>query len=189
MASIDDRSRTKLSKFLSYILRHSPESIGINLDTNGWANVDELLAKTNSQVKNIDIKYLEFVVDTDSKKRFSFNKEKTKIRANQGHSLNINLDYRPSVPPEFLYHGTALKNMESILKNGIEKSARQHVHLSMDRSTAMKVGQRHGKPIVLKILSEIMNAAGYEFYLSKNNIWLTEYVPAAYINKTNESFT
>jgi len=141
----------------------------------------------NTFSEKIDFETLEVIIETNDKKRFSFNEDKTLIRANQGHSINIDLGYEPKEPPTILFHGTADKSVESILKTGIEKRNRQHVHLSKDKETAIKVGQRHGKPIILEIHSLKMSQNGYEFYLSDNNVWLTEFVPVEYIelNKNN----
>lgn len=180
---ISEKQNTKISKFLSLVLRHKPETIQIKLDENGWVSVGELIEKLNNNGKEIDFEILEYVVTTNSKKRFAFNQDKTKIRASQGHSLQIDLKYEPINPPEILYHGTSERFLDSILKSGIEKKNRQHVHLSFDIETALKVGQRHGKPVTLEIQAKNMNKNGHKFYLSENNVWLTEYVPIEYIKK------
>ena len=180
---IDKKHYKKLSKSLSLVLRHRPEKIGIELDSNGWTSVKKLIDKMNTFSEKIDFETLEAVIETNDKKRFSFNEDKTLIRANQGHSINIDLGYEPKKPPTILFHGTADKSVESILKTGIEKRNRQHVHLSKDRETAIKVGQRHGNPIILEIHSLKMSENGYEFYLSDNNVWLTEFVPVEYIER------
>jgi putative RNA 2'-phosphotransferase len=166
-----------LSKFLSLILRHQPETIGIQLDTNGWANVNELLKKANEHGIEIDRKILNHIVETNSKKRFAFNNTQDKIRASQGHSLEIELGYTNQKPPEILYHGTGEKSVHSILNTGLEKRNRQHVHLSSDRETAIKVGQRHGKPVVFIILAGEMHEDKYSFFLSDNGVWLTNNDP------------
>jgi len=180
---ISENRNIKTSKFLSLVLRHKPETIQIQLDENGWVNVNELIEKLNNYGKEIDFEILKYVVETNSKKRFAFNEDKSKIRANQGHSLQIDLNYKPIIPPEILYHGTSEKFLDSILKSGIEKRNRQHVHLSSDIETAMKVGQRHGKPVILEIQTAKMNKNGHKFYLSENKVWLTDYVPIEYIKK------
>lgn len=168
---------TNKSKFLSLVLRHKPEQIGLVLDSNGWANVDELLEKTQ-----IDFETLQKIVDTNDKKRFAFNEDKSKIRASQGHSIqSLDLQLEEKEPPEFLYHGTALRFLESITVQGLTKQSRQHVHLSKDEETALKVGQRHGRPVVLKILSKKMFDDGHKFYLSENNVWLTDHIPTKYL--------
>lgn len=174
----------KISKFLSLILRHKPEEIGLVLDENGWADVSELISKCIIHGIEINLDILKDIVANNDKKRFAFNNEScTKIRASQGHSIDIDLDYKPSVPPSFLYHGTSVKFVSSILKTGVEKKSRQFVHLSKDFVTAIKVGQRHGKPAVLKIDTSQMQDDGILFYLSDNGVWLTDYVDPKYINK------
>ncbi len=164
------------SKFLSLILRHKPETVGLKLDDNGWVSVADLLNATNTHLDR-----LEEIVRDDNKRRFSFSPCGTKIRANQGHSIDITLDLVPQVPPETLYHGTAIKNLESIRKSGIIKGSRNHVHLSQDIQTAIMVGKRHGTPLVLSIAALDMHSAGYIFWLSDNNVWLTDYVPVEFI--------
>ena len=176
-----EQHKKKTSKFLSYVLRHHPELINLNLDENGWANVDELITKSTTDSQGFTFEELDEIVQTNDKKRFIFNEDKTRIRANQGHSVDINLALIPQPPPEFLYHGTAQRNIESILEKGIEKRSRQHVHLSPDKDTANKVGMRHGKPIILTINTQKMFDDGIEFYLSENNVWLTDFVDATYI--------
>ncbi|MPT31910.1 MAG: RNA 2'-phosphotransferase [Chryseobacterium sp.] len=178
-----ESEKKKISKFLSLVLRHQPETIDLILDENGWANVDELREKCSKHKIDFTLEELNEVVETNDKKRFIFNEDKTKIRANQGHSIDIDLALKPQQPPEFLYHGTAHSNVESILEKGIEKRNRQHVHLSLDKETATKVGMRHGKPIILTIRTEKMFEDGILFYLSENNVWLTDFVDSKYISK------
>jgi len=178
---MNEQHKKKTSKFLSYVLRHHPEIIGLHLDENGWANVDELITKSTNDSQGFTFEELDEIVQTNDKKRFIFNEDKTRIRANQGHSVDINLALIPQHPPEFLYHGTAQSNIESILEKGIEKRSRQHVHLSQDKETATKVGMRHGKPIILIINTGKMFEDGLKFYLSENNVWLTDFVDATYI--------
>jgi len=180
---MNEQQKKKTSKFLSYVLRHHPELIYLNLDENGWANVDELITKSKNDSQGFTFEELDEIVQTNDKKRFIFNEDKTRIRANQGHSIDINLALIPQQPPEFLYHGTAQGNIESILEKGIEKRNRQHVHLSQDIETATKVGMRHGKPIILTINTEKMFDDGIEFYLSENNVWLTDFVDIKYISQ------
>jgi len=172
-------------KFLSLVLRHQPETIGISLSEEGWVDTSLLIQKMNEYGKQIDLETLIFIIETNDKKRFGFNKDKTEIRANQGHSVKINFGYVEQTPPEFLFHGTAQRNIASIFQTGLEKRNRHHVHLSENVETAHKVGQRHGKPIVLKVLSDIMYKEGYKFYRSENNVWLTEVVPVKFIT-TNQ---
>ena len=173
----------KISKFLSLILRHQPESVGLKLDENGWADVEELRTKSAKKRMHFTLEELDEVVETNNKKRFAFNDDKTKIRASQGHSIDIDLALETLQPPEFLYHGTAETNISSILEKGIEKRNRQHVHLSADKETATKVGMRHGKPIILTIRTGKMHEDGLFFYQSANGVWLTEFVDSKYISK------
>ena len=181
---MNEQRKKKISKFLSLVLRHKPEIINLNLDENGWTSVDELITKSKrDSYEGFTFEELEEMVETNDKKRFIFNEDKTRIRANQGHSIDIDLALKPQRPPEFLYHGTAQKNVDSILENGIEKRNRQHVHLSLDKETATKVGMRHGKPIILIINSGKMFEEGVLFYLSENGVWLTDFVDAKYISQ------
>lgn len=178
---MENKNDIKTGKFLSLILRHHPETIGIKLDKNGWADVEELINGIRKSEKKIDIIDLKRIVQNNDKKRYSFNEDFTKIRANQGHSINVDVELKQCCPPEYLYHGTAEKYINKISKEGIKKQSRQFVHLSNDIYTAEKVGIRHGKVKVLKIMSDKMYNNGYKFYLSENNIWLTEYIPTDYI--------
>jgi len=173
----------RISKFLSLILRHQPETIQLKLDENGWADVSELIAKSAKSRMHFSFKDLEEVVETNNKKRFAFNEDKTRIRASQGHSIDIDLALKAAQPPDFLYHGTADSNISSILQKGIEKRNRQYVHLSVDKETATKVGMRHGKPVILTIRTKEMYDNGIPFYLSANGVWLTDFVDARYISK------
>ncbi|MDP9958816.1 RNA 2'-phosphotransferase [Chryseobacterium lathyri] len=173
----------RISKFLSLILRHQPETIQLKLDENGWAEVGELITKSAKARMHFTFEDLKEVVETNNKKRFAFNEDKTMIRASQGHSIDIDLALKSVQPPDFLYHGTAEANISSILENGIEKRTRQHVHLSADKETATKVGMRHGKPVILTIRTREMYQEGLSFYLSANGVWLTDFVAAKYISK------
>ncbi|MBV8327126.1 RNA 2'-phosphotransferase [Chryseobacterium sp.] len=174
----------RISKFLSLILRHQPETIGLKLDENGWADVEELRAKSEKKRMHFSLDELDEVVETNNKKRFAFNDDKTKIRASQGHSIDIDLALVAMQPPDFLYHGTAEANISSITAKGIEKRTRQHVHLSADKETATKVGMRYGKPIILTIRTGQMHEDGVAFYQSANGVWLTEFVDPKYISKS-----
>jgi len=180
MASLKDRS-----KFLSLVLRHQPDKIKLQLDPQGWVDVTELLNKLKQHgpgyLQPFDYETLEQVVAENDKKRFAFNADKTMIRASQGHSVDIKLGYDPVQPPELLYHGTAEKSVASILKQGILKGKRHHVHLSLQQATAVSVGGRHGAPVVLTVRAGDMHRAGFEFYCSENGVWLTDTVPSAYI--------
>jgi putative RNA 2'-phosphotransferase len=178
-----EKEINNLSKFLSLILRHKPETIGIELDENGWVNTNILLEKSNQYNHKIDFETLKIIVETNNKKRFSFSDNFEKIRANQGHSLDIELGYLPTKPPRILYHGTAEKNVNSILLHGLDKQNRHHVHLSQDIETAINVGKRHGKPFVFEIHSEKMYNDKFEFFVSENGVWLTGKVPTTYIVK------
>lgn len=171
----------KFSKFLSLVLRHKPETIGLKLDANGWANVAELIKRCQDQGWDIDFEKLSYVVSTNNKNRFKFGESCSKIRANQGHSIKVDLAYKPSQPPEFLYHGTGLQTIRVIQVEGLKKMGRHHVHLSTDIETALKVGQRHGTPYVLTVLSGEMAKEGFTFYLSDNGVWLTDHVPSKYL--------
>ena len=178
---ISDNQLKNISKFLSFILRHQPEKIGIQLDANGWAEVNELIEKANKSGIQFNRETLNHIVATNSKKRFAFNDNLDKIRASQGHSLEVELGYNNQKPPEILYHGTSEKSVQSILETGLEKRSRQHVHLSSDIATAITVGQRHGKPFVLKVLAEQMYNDNFQFFISENNVWLTDNVPSKYL--------
>ena len=173
---------TETSKFLSLILRHKPEVIGISLDEHGWANVDELIEGMAKEYP-IDKDILEQIVAGDSKQRYSFNEDKTLIRANQGHSIMVDVELDELEPPEILWHGTGEKFEKSIDEQGLIPKSRLYVHLSSDIETATKVGQRHGKPVLYKVLSKKMFDDGYKFYLSKNGVWLTKQVPREYLIK------
>ncbi|WP_439132039.1 RNA 2'-phosphotransferase [Polaribacter sp.] len=182
-----EKDKKQISKFLSLILRHQPEKIGLQLDKNGWAWVIDILEK--SKLK-FTLKELEEIVMTNDKKRFSFNDDKTKIRANQGHSLKtINLELKTQVPPKVLFHGTIEKFIPSIKLEGLQKMNRQHVHLSPDQETAIKVGSRRGKPIILSINALQMHNEGYAFYHSENGVWLTDNVPVDFINLIPNNLT
>ena len=170
------------SKFISLILRHKPDAIGIKLDEHGWANVDELI-KGISKTNEIDMETLEYIVSTDNKQRYSFNEDKTKIRANQGHSIPVDVELKKQVPNKVLYHGTGEKYAESIDKIGLIPKSRLYVHLSSDIETARNVGSRHGKAVVYKIDTDKMVKDGCEFFISANNVWLTKEVPVKYIKK------
>lgn len=174
---------TRVSKFLSFVLRHHPEKINLTLDQQGWAEVTDLIEKLNNHGMMINRETLVHVVATNTKKRFSFNEDHSKIRANQGHSIKIDHGFVPTEPPEFLYHGTAKRFLSSILASGLEKRNRHHVHLSADLKTASEVGRRHGKLVLLSIRSLDMHKAGFEFFLSENKVWLTDHVPVKYIQK------
>jgi len=171
----------KFSRFLSKILRHNPEKIGITLDKHGWANLSELIQNSKSRGNDISLEDVEYIVANNNKKRFEFNEDKSKIRACQGHSINIDLELVSIVPPDVLYHGTSIDTVRYIKYDGLKKMNRNHVHLSADYDTAHNVGQRHGKPSILLIDTKKMHKHGMEFYQSTNHVWLTDFVPKEYI--------
>lgn len=170
------------SKFMSLILRHKPETIGISLDEHGWADVNELIAgiaKTNDFNRDI----LEEIVRTDEKQRYSFNEDKSLIKANQGHSIPVDVELDEVEPPDMLWHGTGEKFVASINELGLIPKSRLYVHLSKDSDTAVKVGKRHGKPVLYIVKAAEMYKDGYKFYLSKNGVWLTKEVSVKYLVK------
>src|SRR5689334_10869386 len=171
----------KTSKFLSLVLRHEPARIGLELDAAGWINVTELLGAVNRHGVALTLEQLKHIVATSDKKRFAFNDDETRIRASQGHSIEIDLQYVPQVPPEFLYHGTATRFLDSIRDKGLMKMQRHHVHLSAETVVTVQVGARHGKPALLVIRAGDMHRAGHVFYRSANGVWLVDHVPAQFI--------
>ena len=172
---------TEVSRFISLILRHKPETIGISLDEHGWADVNELINGINRSIRKLDMERLERIVAEDEKQRYSFNEDKTLIRANQGHSIPVDVELEEIVPPETLYHGTGEKYTSSIDEQGLIPKSRLYVHLSGDIETAKKVGARHGKPVLYIVKSGQMHADGYIFYRSVNGVWLTKEVPVEYL--------
>jgi putative RNA 2'-phosphotransferase len=178
---VNEKETIKTSKFLSLILRHEPERLGLKLDSAGWVSVEELLEAVNRHGVSLTLEQLKHVVATNDKKRFAFNDDGLKIRASQGHSVEVDLQYESEIPPELLYHGTPERFVESIRANGLNKGERHDVHLSPDAATAIKVGQRRGKPIVLKIRAGEMHRSGHLFRRSANNVWLVDFVPAEFI--------
>jgi putative RNA 2'-phosphotransferase len=171
------------SKFISLVLRHKPEEIGLQLDENGWADVNELIEKMNRKGGKLDREKLNEIVATNEKKRFAFNEDHTKIRASQGHSIEVDVQLPVAIPPDVLFHGTAEKNVEAILAEGLVRRNRLHVHLSDKPDTATQVGQRHGKPVLLLVNAKAMHNEGLSFYLSANGVWLADEVPAQYLSK------
>lgn len=182
---MDTKQAKKRSRFFSQILRHRPKKIGLELEEGGWTDIKTFLEKIN-KYKNgepITFEELEYIVENNDKQRFGFNEDKTKIRANQGHSTDVKMNYQPQTPPPVLYHGTATKNVDSILQNGILKGNRQYVHLSVDIETAQKVGKRHGKPYIFTIETSKMQEAGIEFYCSENGVWLVDFIPKEFLKE------
>ncbi len=170
-----------ISKYLSYHLRHHPEKIGLELEPGGWVAVAALLAAAQAHQFPITRSELDLVVETSNKQRFSFDSTGTRIRANQGHSIPIDLQLDPSCPPEILYHGTGHHAVESILSQGLQKRTRHHVHLSPDMDTARQVGMRQGNPVVFTIKAGEMHQDGHLFYCSDNGVWLVDEVPPEYL--------
>ena len=180
-----NRQLTEISKFLSFVLRHKPQAIGITLDAEGWVAVEELLAAAARHGQPITRPQVEEVVATNDKRRFSLSPDGRLIRANQGHSVEVDLGLVPVEPPEVLYHGTVEQFLASIRRQGLVRGKRQHVHLSADRDTAARVGQRRGRPVLLVVDSGRMHRAGHAFYRSENGVWLTEAVPVEYLSIPN----
>ncbi len=178
----DSKQLTSTSKFLSLVLRHQPEIIGMQLDAEGWLPIDQLIENANRHGKSLTLDLLHEVVASCEKKRFSLSDDGLKIRANQGHSVpDVELNLQPLVPPCELYHGTLAIFLESIRQQGLLKRSRNHVHLSADVETAKKVGSRRGKPVILTVRAEEMHQAGYRFYQSANGVWLADCVPVTFI--------
>ena len=170
------------SKFLSYVLRHEPHAIGLSLDREGWGNIDELIEGAKKSGHALDTDLIRAVVDSNDKKRFAISEDGLRIRAVQGHSTqSVSIAYLEKVPPAFLYHGTASRFLESILKEGLKPGERRHVHLSENIETATAVGQRYGKPVVLKIEALRMHQQGFKFYQADNDVWLTTSVAPEFI--------
>ena len=177
-----ERRLVAISKFLSYVLRHHPESERLSIDEHGWAAVDDLLASPGAKTRGLSRAILDQVVSENDKQRFEFHRSGTKIRARQGHSLFVDLDLCELKPPRCLNHGTASHALASIRVSGLLRGRRQQVHLSPDTATAKKVGGRHGRPVVLGIRAEEMYEHGYRFFASGNGVWLTEGVPPEFID-------
>ncbi|EMJ9776576.1 TPA: RNA 2'-phosphotransferase [Morganella morganii] len=174
----------KISKFLSYVLRHQPASIGIRLDNEGWTDIAVLLHQAAAHGTPFDRETLEKVVETNDKKRFTISSDGMYIRAAQGHSAGqVAIDYPPQTPPDSLYHGTAIRFISDICELGLIAGSRHYVHLSADEDTALAVGARHGKPVVLTIAAGEMHKTGYPFYLADNGVWLTPHVPIKYLSQ------
>jgi putative RNA 2'-phosphotransferase len=176
-----DQKLIRISKFLCLVLRHKPETIGLTLDAEGWANVEELLPKALEHGVIIDQPTLRQIVEHSEKKRFSFSDDGQKIRANYGHSIPIAFGYESTEPPEFLFHGTAKSFLPPIGEDGLGPGTRQYVHLVEDEKTAVAVGRRHGEPVVLTVKARSMHENGFEFFKTDSDIWLTKKVPREYI--------
>ena len=178
---MNDKQRTKTSKFMSLVLRHSPQTVGITLDAAGWIGVDELLAAMARHGQPIAREELVEVVATSDKQRFCLSDDGLRIRANQGHSVEVELGYEAAIPPEVLYHGTARQFVESVRSQGLMKMQRHDVHLSESIEQTMKVGQRRGRPVLVKIFAGRMHRDGFVFQRTPNAVWLTERVPPQYL--------
>lgn len=179
----EERRLERLSKFISMILRHKPQVIGITLDEHGWADVDELIKGINETGEEVEFSKatLETIVKTDKKQRYSVSQDKTLIRANQGHSIPVDVELEKKEPPKILYHGTGVKSVKVIQEQGLLPMERLYVHLSTDVETATNVGKRHGTPVIFKVNTEQMQKDGYDFFQSVNGVWLTKEVPAKYL--------
>jgi putative RNA 2'-phosphotransferase len=177
----DRQQLTDTSKFLSYVLRHAPESVGVTMDPAGWVDIDELIELAGPQ-RGLSVELIAEVVAANDKQRFALSADRRRIRANQGHSIDIDLGLEPIEPPHRLYHGTATRFLTAILDEGLRPGSRQHVHLSGDVETARRVGQRHGKPVVLTVDAAGLHAEGHTFHRSANGVWLTAAVPARWLS-------
>lgn len=179
---MSNKKLIEVSKFLSFVLRHQPQEIGLSLDSEGWAGIEALIVAANKSGQALDKAILMQVVETSDKKRFSFSEDGLRIRAAQGHSTEtVSIDHPEKTPPEFLYHGTAMRFLDAILKEGLKPGSRHYVHLSESVDTAIAVGKRYGKPVVLKIEALRMHQQGFKLYQSENEVWLTKQVPSSHI--------
>jgi putative RNA 2'-phosphotransferase len=182
---MDKHHLTQISKNLSYVLRHRPDAVGLELQEGGWISVDDLLAAFERTGKELSLPLLKQVVAESDKQRFEFSADGDRIRARQGHSAEVDLGYEPATPPDVLYHGTATRNLDSIFAEGLLKGQRHHVHLSTNQETMVQVAMRHGKPVLLTVDAVRMAADGHLFYITGNNVWLTEHVPPRYLSLTD----
>ena len=178
---MDAKELKPISKSISYVLRHRPDSVGLTLDESGWVDVEELLSAFARNGKKLTRDVLDEVVTRNDKQRFEFSADRARIRARQGHSVPIDLGYERAVPPEVLYHGTATRSLDSIKAEGLVKGRRHHVHLSTNQQTMLQVAMRHGKPVLLAIDAARMHADGHEFFVTGNQVWLTDHVPPQYL--------
>ena len=176
---------TSISKYLSLVLRHNPAAAGVTLDPEGWVRVEDLLAGAGRHGHSFSRAELEEVVKQNEKQRFAFSPDAKRIRANQGHSVSVDLGFTPETPPEVLYHGTVERFLSPIMERGLDKRSRQYVHLSVDVATATRVGSRRGEPVILRIAAASMHSDGFRFYCSANGVWLTELVPPQYISRVD----
>lgn len=183
--NISTQQLNATSKYLSFILRHKPDEIALNLNEQGWANIDELIEKSAPK-QQLTPELIKEVVITNDKQRFKLSDDGKKIRANQGHSIKVDLNLSPSTPPATLFHGTAYRFVKSIESQGLKSMQRQHVHLSCDIETAKTVGRRYGQPVILQIDAKAMSDQGYAFYQSDNGVWLTDVVPVEFITRSQQ---
>lgn len=170
-----------LSKFLSLILRHEPQRIGVTLDANGWISVEDLLSALHAYGKRVTLLDLQQVVAENDKQRFALSPDGLRIRANQGHSVRVDLEYEPCAPPSVLYHGTVRRFLTAIRSQGLLKGSRHHVHLSARREVALQVGQRRGQPVILTVRADAMAASGHTFFRTPNGVWLVDHVPPQFL--------
>ncbi len=181
-----EKDTKRTSKFMSLVLRHQPEKIGIHLDEAGWVDVNELLEAMARHGKRISRETLAYVVRTNDKQRFSLSEDGRRIRANQGHSVGVDLGYIPAEPPEILLHGTPTRFLDAIRREGLKRMNRHHVHLHVDEATSIAVGTRRGKPVLLKVRALEMARQGHEFFVTPNDVWLTDHVPEEFIEFPGE---
>lgn len=178
---MDKKQQKRISKFMSLVLRHQPQTAGLVLDNAGWVDVDDLLTGMNKAGQRVTRGQLETVVAENDKQRFQFSEDGARVRATQGHSVGVELGYEPAIPPEELAHGTPTQFVDSIRREGLKKRQRHDVHLHADLSIASSVGQRRGKPVILRIRAKAMSDAGFEFFVTPNDVWLTDHVPPEFI--------
>lgn len=176
-----DKETIRTSKFLSLILRHEPERVGLKLGEAGWVGVDELLQAVNANGVALTLEQLQHIVATSDKKRYAFSEDGQRIRASQGHSVEVDLQYPPQTPPEILYHGTATRFLDGIRQHGLQRMERHDVHLSAETKVTLQVGGRHGKPVLLTIRAGEMHRGGFVFRCSANGVWLVDHVPPQFI--------
>lgn len=186
---MNPKSQVKISKRLSLVLRHNPQSIGITLDESGWTEVKELVQRLQKHGVNISDEILQTIVDENPKKRFEFNEDKTLIRARQGHSVDVDLGYQAVTPPDTLYHGTPEKFIPAILKEGLSKQKRHHVHLSTNIPLMLEVARRRGSASLLEIDAKQMHNNGHTFYVTENDVWLTDHIPPGYLKQIDPTQT
>lgn len=182
---MNEQKYKKVSKSLSYVLRHRPDTVGLELREGGWVDVEDLVLAFKQDGRKMSRELLEAVVAENDKQRFEFSTDQTQIRARQGHSAEVDLGYEPATPPEVLYHGTATRNLDSIFQKGLVKANRHHVHMSTNKETMLQVGMRHGKAVLLSIDAKQMAIDGYEFFVTGNDVWLTDHVPPEYLAHTD----